>query len=147
MTATREQRRDDPAIEAWEHLLRFQRAATAAMDESLRSGFGRTLDDYDVMHQVASHDGPIQMGTLADRLLVANSSCNRIVERLVSAGLLDRARGAEDRRAVFVSLTSDGRRLHRRMASAHGRDIKRFVENGLTSPELHLLADLTSRLG
>lgn len=117
------------------------------MDESLRSRFDRSLDDYDVLHQVASHDGPIQMGALAARLLVANSSCNRIVERLVSAGLVARDRGAEDRRAVFVALTSDGRRLYRRMATVHGRDIKRLMENGLTSSELHLLTDLSSRLG
>ena len=61
-------------IESWELLVRFQRRATTAMDASLQQHFGRSLDDYDVLHQLESAGRPLRMTDLARRLLVANSS-------------------------------------------------------------------------
>lgn len=94
-----------------------------AMDDRLRAGFGHGLDEYDILHQLSLHRMPVRMGDLADRLLVANSSCNRIVGRLVDAELVIRTQSELDGRVVLVSLTSAGKRLRRRMATAHARDI------------------------
>ena len=134
---------DPSPVETWEHLARVHRAATAAMDEQLRERFGYSLDDYDVLHQIADHRAPINMGELASRLLVANSSCNRIVGRLEAAGLVERARSNTDRREVFAVLTAEGRRLRRRMAAVHTRDIDQLIGDPLTAPQL---AQLNSAL-
>ncbi len=120
-------------VETWERLVRFHRQATKVMDENLRARFGHSLDDYDVLHQISTHGSPIRMGELAERLLVANSSCHRIVGRLVEGGLVRRTHGERDRREVLVDLTPDGRRLHRRMAAVHTRDIDRLVGPQLPS--------------
>lgn len=114
-------------LAAWEQLVRYQRQTVRTMDGRLRSTFGWSLDDYDVLHQVVAHSEPIRMGDLADRLLLANSSCTRIVGRLVQAELLGRSRGDVDRREVVVEVTSAGRRLHRRMAAVHTRDIEQLL--------------------
>ena len=119
----------------WERLVRFHRRATSEMDAHLRTQFGRTLDDYDVLHQIRSHDGPIRMGDLAERLLIANSSCHRIVGRLVDDALVERVPGADDRREVRVRLTPAGMRLWRRMAAMHTRDIERIVGTSLPDDE------------
>lgn len=111
-------------VDTWERLVRYHRATTDAMDRHLRSEFGHTLDDYDVLHQIGFHDGPIRMGDLAERLLVANSSCNRIVSRLVDAGFIERRHGDGDGRVVLVDLTRSGNSLKRRMAVVHTRDIQ-----------------------
>jgi DNA-binding MarR family transcriptional regulator len=100
--------------------------AIGTMDRSLRTGFDRSLDDYDVLHQLSLHDRPIRMGELAERLLVANSSCNRIIGRLVDDGLVTRQHGEHDKREVLVGLTGEGKRLRRRMAAVHTRDIERL---------------------
>lgn len=125
--------------EAWGRLVRFHRAATRAMDANLRARFGRSLDDYDVLYQVRSHREPITMGDLARRLLVANSSCNRIVGRLVDDGLLERTRDIDDRREIRVRLTSAGRHEWRRMAVLHTRDIERLVGSRLSTQRLKQL--------
>ena len=119
-------------VATWERLVRFHRLATGAMDEHLRERYGHSLDDYDVLHQIADQGAPIRMGDLAGHLLVANSSCHRIVGRLVEAGLVHRLPGEHDRREVLVDLTADGRRLHRRMAAAHTRDIDRLLGSRLS---------------
>lgn len=126
-------------VDTWERLVRFHRVATTSMDERLRERFGYSLDDYDVLHQIAAHGEPIRMGGLAEQLLVANSSCNRIVGRLAAAGLVERTRGPHDRREVFVDLTTEGQRLRRRMAAVHVRDIERLLDTPLSAPQLALL--------
>jgi len=116
------------------------------MDERLRAKFGHSLDDYDILHQIHFHGAPIRMGELADRLLVANSSCNRIVARLVEAGLISRHHGAADRREVLVDLTTEGKRLRRRMAAVHTRDIEALVGKPLSTNQHYHLNDSLSRL-
>jgi DNA-binding MarR family transcriptional regulator len=132
------------AASTWEHLVQFHRIATTAMDDSLRTSCGHSLDEYDVLHQMHSHGKPIRMGALAERLLIANSSCNRMVGRLVEAGFIARVHGENDRRNVLVQLTTEGRRLRRRMAVAHTRDINRLVGTRLSTSAL---ADLDAALG
>lgn len=116
------------------------------MDEHLRETCGHSLDDYDILHQIHQHGSPIRMGDLADRLLVANSSCNRIVGRLTEAGFVARHHGESDRREVFVELTAEGKRLRRRMAAVHTRDIQEMVGEPLSTAEHNNLNASLSRL-
>lgn len=137
---------DRHALASWEHLVRFHRLALSEMDASLRARFGHTLDDYDALHQIAQNGAPITMGALAARLLVANSSCNRIVGRLVDAGHVKRTAGPIDRREVLVDLTARGRRLRRRMAAVHTRDIERLYARHLSAEENERLDIVFGRL-
>ncbi len=133
-------------VASWGALVRYHRRTIAAMDASLRRRCEHSLDEYDVLHQLAAHRAPMRMGDLAERLVVANSSCHRIVGRLVEAGLVDRARGDVDRREVLVSLTSSGRRLRRRMAVVHTRDIERLFGDPLGDVEHRALGRALDRL-
>jgi DNA-binding MarR family transcriptional regulator len=137
----------DPKVTAtWERLVRYHRAATTAMDRHLRARFGHSLDDYDVLHQISVHDGPIRMGDLAGNLLVANSSCTRIVGRLVDRGLVERSQGDTDGRVVLVTLTRTGKALRRRMAAVHGRDIEALFGAPLDATRLADLDAVLRRL-
>lgn len=133
-------------IEMWERLVRRQRATLQEMDAGLQAAFGHSLDDYDVLHQLASRPAPMRMGELAGRLVVANSSCHRIVGRLAAADLVSRSRGDADRREVLVALTPAGRRLHRRMAVVHTRDIERWFGAPLDAAEHGELRRVLDRL-
>ena len=55
--------------------------------------------------------GPLRMGDLAERIGVHPSTLSRTVDRLVGAGWLERASGAESRREVHVRLTARGQQL------------------------------------
>jgi DNA-binding MarR family transcriptional regulator len=133
-------------VDTWELLARYHRITTRAMDDRLRAKFGHSLDDYDILHQIHVHGAPLRMGELAERLLVANSSCNRIVSRLVAAGFISRHHGETDRREVFVDLTTEGTRLWRRMAAVHTRDIEALVGEPLSGGEHNHLNHSLSRL-
>lgn len=133
-------------IDTWERLVHYHRTTTSAMDEQLRATSGHSLDDYDVLHQLSNHGSPMRMGDLAERLLVANSSCNRIVGRLVGGGFLERSHGETDRRVVLVDLTPAGKRLRRRMAAVHTRDIQARFGSPLSATELARLDTMLQRL-
>lgn len=134
------------SVETWERFVRFQRATTMEMDRHLRRACGHSLDDHDVMRQIAAHDGPMRMGELADRLLVANSSCHRIVSRLVEGGLVERHVGDNDARTVLVELTTAGTRLWRRMAAVHTRDIETLFRRRVSADELRRVDTMLRRL-
>ncbi len=119
-------------LRTWERLLRFHRRTISRLDDELREQADLTLDDYDVLHQLAIADERrLRMGELADRVLIVPSSCSRIVDRLVGRGLVARERDPGDRRVVWASLTGDGRRRHRRAAAVHVRGIARLVTGPL----------------
>ena len=112
-------------LRTWERLLRFHRRTVSRLDDELREQTDLTLDDYDVLHQLAiATDRRLRMGELAERVLIVPSSCSRIVDRLVRRGLVERERDPADRRVVWASLTGDGRRRHRRAATVHVRSVQ-----------------------
>ncbi len=57
---------------------------------------------------VLEADGPRSMGDLADNLDVSVASATGIVDRMERRGLVERGRGAGDRRVIMVSLTPTG---------------------------------------
>src|SRR5690606_18466167 len=67
------------------------------------------------------------MSDLSRFLLVSNGNVTGIVERLVSDGLVTRARREGDRRTFIVRLTAQGSAAFARMAAAHERWIAEFL--------------------
>jgi DNA-binding MarR family transcriptional regulator len=116
------------------------------MDQHLQATLSHSLDDYDVLHQIDVHGGPIRMGDLAENLLVANSSCNRIVGRLVDGGFIERSQRESDGRVVLVDLTRTGTALRRRMAAVHARDIETRFGALITRAEAADLDGILRRL-
>lgn len=61
--------------------------------------------------RVIGTHGPVRLGWLAERLRVAPRSATDVVDALESRGLVARAADPDDRRAVVVEATPDGRHL------------------------------------
>src|SRR5579863_1930094 len=68
-------------------------------------------------HRVAT------VGVLAERLLVQHHSAVELVNRLETKGLLRRARGANDRRSVLLTLTRRGEALLKQLALTHRAEL------------------------
>ena len=56
-------------------------------------------------------EGPTPMSAVADALDASGASTTGIIDRMVERGLVERERGATDRRVVNVVLTETGRQL------------------------------------
>jgi DNA-binding MarR family transcriptional regulator len=107
-------------IEVWRRWLLAQKVLVERLDRELREQCDMTLEDYDVLVQLAQQPAlRARMSDLADALLIARSSCTRIVGRLEDVGWVRRESDADDRRVVWAALTPTGRRRLRRAAVVH----------------------------
>ena len=71
---------------------------------------------YDVLWGLESgSDGSRRMHELADTLAIERYNLTRLVDRLEKDGLVTRSRSSEDGRAAFVSITTAGRALRKKM--------------------------------
>ncbi|MBX4949815.1 MarR family transcriptional regulator [Rhizobium binae] len=61
----------------------------------------------------------ITMGTLAEQMLLQHNGAVQLVDRLASAGLAQRIPSVEDKRSVFITLTSEGKTLVEALAKVH----------------------------
>ena len=135
-----------PALEVWRRLLRFHRTATAQLGANLQTERSITLDEYDVLYQLNEAGGGLRMSEIADAVVVAPSSCTRVIDRLVSRGWVERQTDATDRRSVRVSITGAGRSALRRAALTHLADVDAIFAAHLSPRDLRDLDRILTRL-
>ena len=87
------------------------RVALARLARQLRQQAGPQLSPtlQSVLATIALH-GPLPLGELAAREQVAPPTITKLLARLDEEGLIERQRGADDKRVTLVSLTADGQR-------------------------------------
>ena len=64
---------------------------------------------------ILAEEGPLVIGQIAQRLGIGLSTGGHLVDRLVQAGLAERAEDTEDRRRTVARLTSKGEDLYARL--------------------------------
>jgi DNA-binding MarR family transcriptional regulator len=106
-------------LRLWIRLLRASRTIEAELRDRLKRDFDTTLPRFDVMAALYRCPEGMLMSDLSRFLLVSNGNVTGIVDRLVSEGLVARARRNGDRRTSMVRLTEAGAEQFRTMAAAH----------------------------
>jgi len=106
-------------LRLWVRLLRVQRTVEAELRERLKRSFDTTLPRFDVLAALYRTPDGMLMSDLSRFLLVSNGNVTGIVDRLVSEGLVERARRNGDRRTSIVRLTRAGRASFQAMAAVH----------------------------
>jgi DNA-binding MarR family transcriptional regulator len=106
-------------LRLWIRLLRASRTIEAELRERLKKEFDTTLPRFDVMAALYRVPEGMLMSDLSRFLLVSNGNVTGIVDRLVSEGLVARARRNGDRRTSMVRLTEAGVEAFRTIAAAH----------------------------
>lgn len=111
----------DALLTASRLLVAISARSIARMDETITIPQFRTL-------VILSNRGPLNLATLAGLLDVQPSTTGRMVERLVSAGLIERRPHPRSRRELVAKLTPRGRRVVRRVTAYRRDEIARVVE-------------------
>jgi DNA-binding MarR family transcriptional regulator len=137
-------RADDPTVNEWQRLLRYVRETTAVLDADLSRDRQISLEEYDVLFQLQEAGGTLRMTDLTHAVLITKSSCTRLVDRLVSRGLVERITSETDRRSIQVHTTKQGRAIMRRAAVTHLHGIDAVFTSRLTDrdqTDLHRIFD------
>ena len=108
------------------------------------SKYGLTTEQWRVLACVGSRGSlrPVDIASLLER---APNSMSMLVDRMVKAGLVRRARDRKDRRAVFVSLTDKGRDAVGPAVPAGWEFINKVVSS-LSNDDQRALADMLETL-
>lgn len=126
------------ANDAWEALLS---AHASLMKEFLASDiWGEvSMREYDVLYTLSKCPGLLRMNELNAHVLLSQPALSRLVDRLITRGLLERTTDPADRRAVLVGLTDEGRSRQRHLGRRHARGVARAVTEELTIEEMEML--------
>jgi len=124
-------------------LLRFHNRLERRMAEAL-GDHGLTLPQFDVLATLWHGEGITQQ-ELAERLLVTKGNVVGLIDRVSTAGWVERRPDPEDRRANRLYLTDAGRKL---LAEAWPSQIalNQKIFGTLTEGELRLMHELLVRL-
>jgi DNA-binding MarR family transcriptional regulator len=135
-------------LAAWRGLLRVHAALTRELDSELSSAHDLPLSSYEVLLFLdGAPDGRLRMSDLAGRALLSRSGLTRLVDRLESAGMLERRACPDDARGYFATITAAGRRAFRDARDTHLDGVRRRFLDHFSRDELVLLAELWDRVG
>jgi DNA-binding MarR family transcriptional regulator len=123
--------------EAYLSLVRTASALSHQLEQKLATA-GITLAQYNVLRILrGSEPDGLCRNDLRDRMLTRMPDMTRLLDRMEEAGLVSRARDAEDRRLVTTRITADGRRilddLEAEVAAEHRRALGHMGESKLGS--------------
>ena len=133
------------ALDAWQAFLRAHLVLVDRLDRELVERHQLPLAWYDVLVQLHGAGGEATMGALAERLLISPSTCTRVVERMTTAGLVERRVGEADHRVRIAALTSAGRAMLTRAAVTHLAGVQRHFGGRLSDDEARTLATVFER--
>ena len=135
----------DPRLAAWRSFLRAHARVVRELERELRREQNLALTDYDVLLQLASaEEHRLRMSDLAGQLLLSRSGATRLIDRLVTEGLVERVICESDRRGQWAALTDAGYRRLRAAAPTHLRGVSTHFLDRLAPDDL---ASLERMLG
>jgi DNA-binding MarR family transcriptional regulator len=112
---------DDETLTVWRAFLNAHARVTRAIGRDLAAEGLPDLSWYDVLWAV--YRKPLRVKELADAVVLSPTAMSRFVDRVEKAGYLRREPDPDDRRALQVTITDEGRRLLRRMWPIYSRGI------------------------
>ena len=136
----------DEQLEAWRAFLRAQAALIRTLDRELEAEQGLPITFFDVLVQLSQAGGRLRMSELADAVLLSRSGVTRLVDRMVRAGLVRREACPTDRRSMYATLTTEGKRAYRQARPVHLRGVAEHFGRHLSDAEAKTLATALGRM-
>ena len=92
------------------------------------------------------HLGPLNQRTIGEKLLKSGGNITMVIDNLEKCGYVTRRKDPDDRRAVLIHLTPEGKRFIKNFFPKHLERIKKEF-SVLSEKEKETLADLCKKLG
>ena len=138
---------DGSALDAWRSYLQSHASIVRELDAALLAEHAMTTRDYEVLlYLEQSPERRLPMSALAERTMLTRSGITRLVDGLVSCGLIERVSCPSDARVSYALLTDAGHERLRLAGCTHVASIRRLFLEHFTPSEIGTLAALLSRL-
>ncbi|MCC6572856.1 MAG: MarR family transcriptional regulator [Planctomycetes bacterium] len=117
--------RDKAGIVLWLRLVKCYNLAMRAVRNALNGEL--TLPQFDVLTQLSRNEEGLNFSQLSELLLVTAGNLTGIIDRMVKQGLVAKHVNPQDRREVFLKLTTSGRELCGRLIPQHELEILKLI--------------------
>jgi DNA-binding MarR family transcriptional regulator len=135
------------AADAWGALLRVHAELVPTLDKLLRTRTALPLAWYDVLLELyGAAEQRLTMSDLADRVVLSRTRVSRVVDELVTAGLVARQAHPDDARSAYAVLTGKGRQRFRQAAPTYLGGIEHHFAAALSDSELRSLAGMLGKV-
>lgn len=132
---------------AWTALMTKSRRLLEAVEAALKTAGHPPLAWYDALLELEkAGDAGIRPFELKERLLLPQYGTSRLLDRMVTAGLVDRRNCDEDGRGQIVFISKRGLAIRKAMWPVYARVLSEGIGAKLTSQETAQLAALLSKL-
>ncbi|RRD61587.1 MarR family winged helix-turn-helix transcriptional regulator [Leucobacter sp. OH1287] len=135
-----------PAILAWESMVRAENTLKYHFQQSaIWNACGNR--EYDVLYNLKlAPDGKAKQADLVPRLVISQPSLSRIIDKLVRKGYVARTPDPNDGRGAILTLTSEGKRMQRRIGRAYATEVSDIIANALSDEEIEQLDIISKKL-
>ena len=131
-------------LRLWLRLLTTTTTIEAEIRRRLRTQFNTTLPRFDLLAALDRAPDGLTLGEVSARMMVTNGNVTGLATRLEAEGLVARRVDPQDRRAVRLTLTTEGQAVFDTQSAAHGIWIKEMFA-GLAPEEREALHRLLGR--
>ena len=139
--------RESTELTTWVRFLRAHAALMRQLNTDLLTTHGLTINDYDVLVNLAQAPGRrLRRVDLAERVVLTPSGITRLLDGLEQAGLVERATCDSDGRVSYAQLTAAGHAKLRKAANTHLAGVDELFVSKFDPDELETLAGLLGRL-
>jgi MarR family transcriptional regulator, 2-MHQ and catechol-resistance regulon repressor len=132
------------AGQLWVVLARCHRALSLLVERSVANA-GLGLSDFMILEALL-HKGPLTIGEIQLKVLLASGSMTAAVDRLERKGCIIRKLDAQDRRARVLELTPEGRKLIKKISAKHLAELQTWV-SVLNEKEMEQAYGILRKLG
>ncbi len=134
----------DLALNTWMKLARAFSTFNRMTTENIKN-YGLTQPQFAVI-EILGHLGPLRVGEICKKMLVTGGNMTLVLDNVEKMGLIERIHSKEDRRAIVVQLTKEGKDLFDKIFYSHAEYVTQLM-SVLTQEEQKTLGDLLKKLG
>jgi DNA-binding MarR family transcriptional regulator len=133
-------------MEAWTLFVHAYSRVMSRLATDLDDAGEVSIGTYDVLVQLSLAGGKLRLRDLLQRVVLSQPGLSRRIERMQTAGLVERRPDPADGRGVVVALTRAGRSALRSAAVVHLTGIEREFTAALTDEEADVLRQVFGRI-
>lgn len=138
---------DDLRSSLWRLFLTAQVKLRDRIESKLDRAGLPSLDWYDVLYTLKeAPEQRLRLSELAEKVLLTRSNLTRLVDRLETAGLLQRQSCPSDRRGTFAVLTEAGLAMQEQMWEIYAEGIVEYFASQINDEEVKVLQQVLRRM-
>jgi len=118
-----------------------------AIETSLRDTHGFALVEFETLLRLARSDEQrLSMSELSGQMVLTSGGATRLVDRLVTAGLVERVACREDRRVQWVKISGAGLLKLEAALETHLEDLQALYFSGMSQKDRSTVDSVLDRL-